>query len=263
MLNASQISMRQKGFTLIEMSIVLVIIGLIIGGILKGQELINTSRQKNLVTQIDGIRSAINTFNDKYNSLPGSFAQATTRIAPQAVNGLGLGIVGVNSATTAAMVAISASVAGGAGGATAAANTNEPAVFWCQLAITGLVGGSSSNCATAPTSFGNGSFLPSTAYSGAGLSVAYGTADSATTGEPRNSLWLRMHRTAGVPSAGISGRNMAEIDAKFDDGLPATGSIRSGNAATECPNATAQSVYLVVTAAADSPTCILFADLVK
>ena len=58
----SQADARQRGFTLIEMSIVLVIIGLIIGGILKGQELIESARIKNVISQIDTIQAATNAF---------------------------------------------------------------------------------------------------------------------------------------------------------------------------------------------------------
>lgn len=254
---------RQKGFTLIEMSIVLVIIGLIIGGILKGQEIINASRQKNLITQVDGVRSAINTFNDRFHSLPGTFAQATTRINALAVNGLGTGIVGANSATTAAIAAVDATGAGTAAGGTATA-VGEPLAFWCQLAFVNLVGNSSTNCATAPTFFGNGSMLPSTAYGGSGLSVAYGTADTTTTGIPRTTLWLRMHRVAsGTPAAGISGRNLAELDAKYDDGLPGTGSIRTGLSVADCLNTTSVIAYTPASATADNVTCMPLFDLVQ
>src|SRR5262249_49069165 len=75
--NMSKLAVRtsaaQKGFTLIEMSIVLVIIGLIIGGILKGQEIVESSRQKNFITQLDSTRAAVNTFVDRYRALPGDF----------------------------------------------------------------------------------------------------------------------------------------------------------------------------------------------
>ena len=86
----------QKGFTLIEMSIVLVIIGLIIGGILKGQEIIESARQKNLISQFDALRASANTFIDRFGSQPGDYLLATTRVSGAAgvVNGGGNGTVG-------------------------------------------------------------------------------------------------------------------------------------------------------------------------
>ncbi|HVS27365.1 MAG TPA: prepilin-type N-terminal cleavage/methylation domain-containing protein, partial [Burkholderiales bacterium] len=48
---------KQSGFTLIEIAIVLVIIGLLLGGVLKGQELITSARVRNLISQQDGIKA--------------------------------------------------------------------------------------------------------------------------------------------------------------------------------------------------------------
>ena len=58
------------GFTLIELSIVLVIIGFVVGGVLVGQELIETAKLRAVVSQIDQIRVGANTFRTKYNALP-------------------------------------------------------------------------------------------------------------------------------------------------------------------------------------------------
>ena len=63
--------MNKKGFTLVEIAIVLVIIGLLIGGILKGQQLIKQAKIKRLVKMSDEIRAAWNAFYDKYNMIPG------------------------------------------------------------------------------------------------------------------------------------------------------------------------------------------------
>src|SRR5690242_5646474 len=60
-----------RGFTLIEMSIVLVIIGLIVGGILKGQEIVNSAREKSVINQINAVRQAQGTYFDRHNALPG------------------------------------------------------------------------------------------------------------------------------------------------------------------------------------------------
>jgi prepilin-type N-terminal cleavage/methylation domain-containing protein len=258
-------SAKQKGFTLIEMSIVLVIIGLIIGGILKGQEIIDSSRQKNLITQVDGLRSAINTFNDRYSGLPGDFAQGTTRIAAGAVNGNGNGIPGANNANLAGLNGDDGVGAAIAAGATAAAAADENSGFWCQLAIAGLVGNSNSSCAVVPTFFGNGSILPSTGYPGTGMTVSYGLHDTATTSFPRVSLWARVHRNAGSAMTvagvgGLSAKALAAIDAKFDDGVPGLGTMRSSGQGTGCPVATAASVWDAVSEVND---CIPYFDLVQ
>ncbi len=66
---------KQQGFTLIEIAIVLVIIGLLLGGILQGQSLINSARVRNLISQIDGVKAAFYGFQDRYRALPGDFTQ--------------------------------------------------------------------------------------------------------------------------------------------------------------------------------------------
>lgn len=71
---------NQNGFTLIEIAIVLVIIGLLLGGVLKGQELIQSARVRNVITQQDGVKAAYFGFLDRYRALPGDYSQAKTNI---------------------------------------------------------------------------------------------------------------------------------------------------------------------------------------
>ncbi|HEY9145998.1 MAG TPA: prepilin-type N-terminal cleavage/methylation domain-containing protein [Thiobacillus sp.] len=82
---------RQSGFTLIEIAIVLVIIGLLLGGILKGQELITSARVRNIIAQLDGTKAAFFGFQDRYRALPGDFNAATTQISGATQNGDGNG----------------------------------------------------------------------------------------------------------------------------------------------------------------------------
>ena len=70
----------QQGFTLIEIAIVLVIIGLLLGGVLKGQELITSARVRNLIAHQDGVKAADFGFLDRYRALPGDYSQATANI---------------------------------------------------------------------------------------------------------------------------------------------------------------------------------------
>src|SRR5882724_8938540 len=82
---------KNQGFTLIEIAIVLVIIGLLLGGVLKGQELITSARVRNLISQQDGVKAAFFGFQDRFRALPGDYAQATVNIVGVTQNGNGNG----------------------------------------------------------------------------------------------------------------------------------------------------------------------------
>jgi len=70
---------RQAGFTLVEIAIVLVIIGLLLGGILKGQEMITQARIKNVINDFNGITAAYASYQDRYRAIPGDDAGAQGR----------------------------------------------------------------------------------------------------------------------------------------------------------------------------------------
>jgi len=79
------------GFTLVEMAIVLVIIGLILGGVFKGQALIDSARVRSLSTDVSGIRTAWYSFQERYRSIPGDFSNAQTQIDSASTQGNGNG----------------------------------------------------------------------------------------------------------------------------------------------------------------------------
>ena len=72
---------RNAGFTLVEIAIVLVIIGLLLGGILKGQELINSARVRNMADMNAGIQAAYYGFIDRFRRVPGDWGAAAAQAA--------------------------------------------------------------------------------------------------------------------------------------------------------------------------------------
>lgn len=116
---------HQSGFTLIEIAIVLVIIGLLLGGILRGQELITQGRIRNVSNDLQSMTAAINLYQGRYLALPGDDAGAAARwtIAAPAPSA---GAVGDGSIS---------------GAYNAAAATDESRQFWLHLRRAGLVGG--------------------------------------------------------------------------------------------------------------------------
>src|SRR5512135_3918112 len=118
---------KQKGFTLVEIAIVLVIIGLLLGGILKGQEMITQAKIKNVVNDFNGIAAAMNSYQDRYRSLPGDDLNASTRWSG-AVSGNGDGIFSNTCVYNQTL----------AGTPTASQECN---LFWWHLRLAGFVGG--------------------------------------------------------------------------------------------------------------------------
>src|SRR5690349_19165494 len=68
---------RHNGFTLVEIAIVLVIIGLLLGGILKGQEMVTQAKIKNSIADFSGISAAYYGYQDRYRQIPGDDSGAT------------------------------------------------------------------------------------------------------------------------------------------------------------------------------------------
>lgn len=83
---------RQSGFTLVEIAIVLVIIGLILGGVLQGQVLVDNAKYKNFVKQIESFRASVYTFQDTYRGLPGDLLNVSA-LDSAAVAGDGDGLI--------------------------------------------------------------------------------------------------------------------------------------------------------------------------
>lgn len=82
---------KQSGFTLVEIAIVLVIIGLLLGGVLKGQALVDSARVKNLIQQSNSLSAAVLAYQDKFRALPGDDIQGTSHAPGSTGNGNGDG----------------------------------------------------------------------------------------------------------------------------------------------------------------------------
>lgn len=90
---ARQFVGNEDGFNLIEIAIGLFIIGILLGGILKGQELLENARLKSIITQSNQYRLAITTFMDRYEALPGDFSHATDLLGAGVTDGNGNSLI--------------------------------------------------------------------------------------------------------------------------------------------------------------------------
>lgn len=187
---------KQKGFTLVEIAIVLVIIGLLLGGILKGQELINGARVRNLADQNSGVQAAYYGFIDRYRQVPGDMlaANATAAIGATVLNG-GDGDGGVDNSIV------------------------EATGVWEQLARANFLSGGftlPTVLATTEALYLSNQNAPINAFN-APLILARN--DGYTGANP--GVRLNLHLGINVPVS-IS----RELDIKLDDGLPNTGVLR-------------------------------------
>lgn len=179
---------NQKGFTLVEIAIVLVIVGLLLGAVLKGQELIFNSKVKATYNLSKELSAAMYSYQDRYKQLPGDDSQAATRFptaVPVPTNGNGDGTMGW------------------AGYCLAGAFTGENCQALYHLRLAGFLTGA-------------GADPISTAGGGAAYPVQGSTFVTGATSSP----------VLGLRYSTMSHKMMSAIDTSFDDGSPATGSIR-------------------------------------
>lgn len=179
---------QQTGFTLIELAIVLVIIGLLLGGVLKGQELINSAKVKNMAADFRNIPVYLYSYQDKFKALPGDDLAAVVHVA-STTSGDGDGkIEGAwNSVTI----------------------TDESAKFWEDVRFAGLAPGSAIITGATATS----GFFPSNADGGR-IGVSSILPITALPG------------AYFICSAGILGKYARQLDISIDDGTPGGGSLR-------------------------------------
>lgn len=188
---------KQAGFTLIEIAIVLVIIGLLLGGVLKGQELINNAKVKNFAQDFRTLQILIYGYQDKYRAIPGDDASVVTH----------LGAAGTQ-ATTPASSQGNGRIDGDWDTSTA---TDESLLFWQHVRLAGLATGTT----TVATS---GDYVPKNADGGR-IGV-----ESGSRSDP---MIASLKGTHMMCSTGLLGRYIKALDVLLDDGLTDSGSVRS------------------------------------
>lgn len=226
-----------KGFSLVELSIVLVILGLLTGGILAGQNLIRAAELRSLSTQTDHYRTALYTFRDKYFSLPGDMRNAVKFWGAQA-GGTADGI----NATCAALTHTSPATdertcnGNGDGNIDDASNTypHERYRFWQHLANAGLIEGSYTGVGgvSGVNDAVIGENVPAARISNTGFSVKYWVTSSCVDifcHGPQNTMTIGDESYGNAMTRGpiLSPEEMWNLDTKLDDGKPGTGWVRN------------------------------------
>ncbi len=183
---------RQSGFTLVEIAIVLVIIGLLLGGVLKGREMITNAKIKRIENDFSGVSAAIYAYQDRYGSLPGDDPAASTRFSGTwraSDNGNGDGNI--------------------AGGWNSTNNASESRKVWKHLRGAGLIAGPVNNTAASyqqpSNSFGGLMGLDLNIYNLSGHNIVFGE---------------------------IPGDIAQILESRGDDGVPFSGSIQAHNSQT-------------------------------
>ncbi len=214
--------MKINGFSLVELSIVLVILGLLTGGILAGQSLIRAAELRGSIQELSSHTSAIYTFRDKYFAMPGDMTNAT------AFWGIAAGSTGADTTCRLAATTDGSTCDGDGDGQVSGATTgstyaqrNEYYRFWQHLANAGLIKGNYTGAIDA------GGFERD-------VNVPSSRIDS-------SSFWMSVYSTASAGNAFIfsqpagntlritptayNGEECWNVDTKLDDGKPNTGKM--------------------------------------
>lgn len=255
---------QKRGFTLVELAIVMTIIGLLIGGILKGQELLENARVTSTIAQIKSYDAAVTAFRDIYGGLPGDLPDAGKRIpgcndvCTPFADMAGDGMVGQGYFSGVARALISPPDA-----------QQELDLFWMHLLKANLITGVSSRPlevvgtlpeigVTNPAAKTGGFFV----VTGGGDRPA-GTPD---TGQVFNGLYVAVHNTLdfatdegfGPGLQALTPGRAEQIDRKMDDGVPVAGSVLAWGAVSCFTPSGSSYIYL---SSVTSKDCGIFARI--
>jgi len=219
--NTALLNKSKAGFSLVELSIVLVIIGLLVGGVLVGKNLIHMAKLRNVITEFQAYQAAINTFIGKYSFLPGDMPNATEFWG---VDGSGCP---AGTGTT--------GTCNGDGDGSLGIVLEEHFLFWEHLSHAGLIKGNYLG-AVAPSDHSQPAtnYVPASKFSNAYWSFGHGGARPVNYGSlnPGIALTLGADGFASGRSCFGCGGVLRQEDAwginnKLDDGSGNTGKIRS------------------------------------
>ena len=194
---------QQSGFTLVEIAIVLVIIGLLLGGILKGQELINSAKAKSYASDFRVIQTSLYGFQDRFKAIPGDYASAATNIT------------GATTASTPSPTTVGNGQINGLWDSVTP--TDESCLAWQHLRLAGFLAGSTVVDCTAGSNY-----LQKNADGGrVGISSTM-----------QMTLPTAMTGSYNICSTGVLGKIAKQLDTQLDDGNTQTGSFRVSDIAT-------------------------------
>jgi prepilin-type N-terminal cleavage/methylation domain-containing protein len=217
---------QQSGFTLVEIAIVLVIVGLLLGGVLKGQELINSAKAKSYAQDFRTIQSALYGFQDRYKGIPGDLAGANTKIT------------GATLATTPTVAGVGNGQINGVWDTVTA--TDESCLAWQHMRLAGFMAGAT------------------TAVCTTGDSYVQVNADGGRIGISSTMHITGMTGSYNICSDGVLGKIAKQLDTQLDDGVSNTGSFRIIARATAPATAGAAVAQASVDDATAYTVCLAF-----
>ena len=234
----------KRGFTLIELAIAMVIIGLVIAGVFTAQTLNRASKMQTALSEYDSYVKAIGEFQDKYHTLPGDMA-GSSGFTPQDIWGLdSRGCPCASNCTVKSKATCNGDANGSIGSSTVDAVLSDSYEWfraWQQLSDAGFIQGSFTG---APGAAGTadaiiGSNVPASAVTGAGWSLLYflfpsnGSADNGVLWRDEYGHLLALGGYVSndyTYGAVLRPDEAYSMDIKMDDGKPGTGKLRAWRA---------------------------------
>ncbi len=217
---------ENKGFTLVEIAIVLTIIGLLIGGIIKGSQMIKNAEVSATIANMKSIQAAMATFRSSYRAYPGDFSTATTQLAncdasTNCTDGNGDSFIWVPYSAYYYM----------RGTPLDTGLERETWLFWKHLALANLISGvdvSDNGTSKGVPIADIGGIIKAGTHSG-NTNCSYGT-------DYARGWWLSVVPAFNyfcTSGNGFEVKISAQVDRKIDDGMPTTGDLRAGGSVAD------------------------------